>query len=180
MEPTTSRFYSHTSWILRSNLILLQKFSCESGKTETITIKTLNHFNKRILLSYTRPVVGDKSELLLWVVRNSLHHNFHLSYNEIRRFTRTIYSEDNSKTFHTLVKIHSSQEFKTRWGQSWRRTQSVTVNSTGCGFDSPFEEMKYLIVSFLRSVVSANRCVDIHHSTRNAFRILRKTGNRVS
>ena len=40
-----------------------------------------------------------------------------------------------------------------------------------------FEEMKYLILSFLRSGVRAKRGIEIHHSTSNAFRIWQKLGS---
>ena len=61
--------------------------------------------------------------------------------------------------------------------------QSVTVKSTGCGFDSPLEEMKYLLkfkYPFLRYGVEAKRGVEFCHSTRNASRIRQKGGNGVS
>ena len=44
----------------------------------------------------------------------------------------------------------------------------VSVNATGCGFDYPVKEMKYLILSFLCSGVESKRDVEFRHSTRNA------------
>ena len=57
--------------------------------------------------------------------------------------------------------------------------QSVTVKTTGCGFD-PHPTLFLFIFSFLRSGVEAKRGVEIRHLIRNASRIRRKVGNRVS
>ena len=51
----------------------------------------------------------------------------------------------------------------------------VTVNASGCGFDS--NSRKYLIFSFFGSGVEAKRGFEFCHSTRNASRIRRETMN---
>ena len=60
------------------------------------------------------------------------------------------------------------------WGQSWHRGISITVNATGCGFDS---HSKNLIFIFFRSGVEAKPGVQFCYTTCNAFRVQQKARN---
>ena len=57
--------------------------------------------------------------------------------------------------------------------------QSVTVKTTGCGFD-PHPTLFLFIFSFLRSGVEAKRGAEFCHSTPNASRTWQKVVNGVS
>ena len=72
--------------------------------------------------------------------------------------------------------------FKLIWGQSWRRARKCDWLSVR----PSLEEMKYLFkyicnyFHFLHSGVQAKRDVEFRHLTRNACKLRRKVGNRVS
>ena len=64
-------------------------------------------------------------------------------------------------------------------GQSWRR-QVPSIQPIGSIPPlEELEEMKYLILSYLRSGVEAKRSIQYRHSTRNALIIRRKLGSGV-
>ena len=53
----------------------------------------------------------------------------------------------------------------------------VTVNTTGCEFDSHSTKKKYLIFIFLCSSVEIRRSIEFRHLTRNTAKIWRKIPN---